>query len=421
MATALVVGSMIGSGVFLAPSALAVHGPISLFGWVLAGLGALALSFVFSQLSKSMSGISGGPYTFARKGLGEFAGFLVAWGYWISVWCTNAAITIALVGYLGYFFPVLNNDPVVAVILGLIILWTITYLNTRGIREAGVFQLVTSVLKIAPLVLVGIVGLFYMEASNFSPLNISGNSDFSAITAAAAFAFFSFMGIECATIPASEVENPDRTIPRATYFGLGIAFLVYMIGSVAIMGMIPAVELKSSPFPYAAAAEIMWGTFGGKLVAFGAVVSTLGALNGWILIQGQIPASAAADKLFPGIFGRKNGKGVPAIGLTISSVLVAIMMIMNYTKGLIETFSYLILLSTFLVLVPYAFSVAAYGIFLAEKRKQKRMVYKIAISSVAFLFTIWAFIGSGQESVFSGFILLMLGVPFYVFIKSRNK
>ena len=420
-ATALVVGNMIGSGVFLSPSALAVYGPISLSGWVLAGLGTLSLAFVFSQLSKKMKDISGGPYTYSRIGLGDFAGFLVAWGYWISIWCTNAAITIAMVGYMGYFIPILNTNPVVAVVTGLTILWGVSYANTRGVRTGGIIQLVTTILKISPLLLVGGVGLFYMDLQNFTPINISGESHFSAITAAATFALFSFLGIESATIPAADVENQEKNIPLATYIGLGISFLVYMIGSVAIMGMIPANELMTSPFPYATAAEIMWGSMGGILVAFGAVVSTFGALNGWILLQGQVPAAIAVDKLFPEIFARKNNKGVPAIGLLISSIFVTILMMMNYTEGLVQTFSFFILLSTCLVLVPYLFSAASYAIILLEDKAQSRLPVKLSIAAIAFLFSLWAVIGSGEKTVFYGFILLILGIPVYVSIKKIRK
>ena len=420
-ATALVVGNMIGSGVFLAPSALAVYGPISLWGWVLAGLGTLSLAFVFSQLSKKMKDISGGPYAYSRRGLGDFAGFLVAWGYWISIWCTNAAITIAMVGYMGYFIPVLNTNPVTAVATGLVILWSVSYVNTRGVRTGGMIQLVTTILKISPLLLVGVVGLFYIDVQNFTPINISGESNFSAITAAATFALFSFLGIESATIPAADVENQEKNIPLATYIGLGISFLVYMLGSVAIMGMIPATELMTSPFPYATAAEIMWGSFGGTLVAFGAVVSTFGALNGWILLQGQMPAAIAADKLFPEIFARKNKNGVPANGLLISSVFVTILMMMNYTEGLVQTFTFFILLSTCLVLVPYLFSAASYAIILLEDKVQKKLPVKLLITAIAFLFSLWAVIGSGEKTVFYGFILLILGIPVYVSIKSIRK
>ena len=172
-------------------------------------------------------------------------------------------------------------------------------INTCGIKEAGFVQVVTTILKIVPLFLIGICGLFFIQPGNFTPLNISESSNIHAITSVAAFTLFSFLGLESATVPSNNVINPVRTISRATYFGLVITFLIYFLGSVSIMGMIPSEKLMYSPFPYSEAAVIIWGPIGGTLVSIGAIFSTLGALNGWILIQGQVPCAIATDNLFP--------------------------------------------------------------------------------------------------------------------------
>ena len=419
--SALVVGNMIGSGVFLTPSALAAYGPISVIGWFFSGLGAVSLAFVFSQLSKLLPNSHGGPYAYTRVGLGDFSGFLVAWGYWISIWCSNAAIIVAMVSYLGYFFPILNSSSLVAVITGQLILWIVTYINTCGIKEAGVVQVVTTILKIVPLFLIGICGLFFIEPENFTPLNNSESSNSHAITAVAAFTLFSFLGLESATVPSKNVINPVRTISRATYFGLIITFLIYFLGSVSIMGMIPSEKLMYSPFPYSEAAIIIWGPIGGTLVSIGAIFSTLGALNGWILIQGQVPCAIATDHLFPKVFAKLNAQRVPSNGLIISCIFVSIMMMMNYSDGLVATYSFFILLSTFLVLVPYLFTVAAYGILLVHKRTTKKSSLPFMVGLIAFLFSLWAIIGSGQESVFYGFIILVAGIPVYIYMKASHK
>ncbi|MEQ9305232.1 MAG: amino acid permease, partial [Marinoscillum sp.] len=188
--SSLVVGNMIGSGIFLLPATLASYGSISLIGWVISAFGAAALAFVFIEFSKMLPGTSGGPYVYSRSGLGDFAGFLVAWGYWISVWCANAAIAIALIGYLGVFFPALQTNSVLAVSTGLGIVWGVVWLNTKGVREAGIFSLITSIMKIAPLIAIGTFGLFYLKVENFSSFNISGVSDLRAITATATLTFF---------------------------------------------------------------------------------------------------------------------------------------------------------------------------------------------------------------------------------------
>lgn len=415
--TSLVVGNMIGSGVFLMPAALAAYGGISVLGWIFSAIGAFLLAKVFSNLSKLLPQADGGPYAYTRKGFGDFAGFLVAWGYWISIWCTNSAIAVALVSALSTFFPVLATSAVTAVLTGLGVIWFLTWINTLGIVTSGKLQLVTTILKIIPLLLVSIGGLFFIRFENFVPFNTSGTSNFTAITATATLTFFSFLGLECATIPSGSVANPEKTIPRATMLGTLIATMIYIVSSVSVMGMIPAKELQHSVTPFADAAMIIWGSSAHYWVSAGVAIAAFGALNGWILIQGQIPYAIAKDNLFPGVFGKQNKKGVPALGIIIGSVLVSVLMIMNYTKGLVEQFKFLILLSTLTVLVPYLFSTAAYVTIKIEKKYfEGSWLQAIVLAALAFAYSLWAIAGSGQEIVYWGFILLMSGVPFYVWI-----
>ena len=412
---------MIGSGVFLLPATLAAFGSISLIGWLISAVGAAALAYVFIELSKIIPAKSGGPYTYSRSGLGDFAGFLVAWGYWISIWCTNAAIVVALVSYLGVFFPVLQTNLPLAAAVGLVIIWMVVFINTRGIKEAGIFQLVTSVLKIAPLIAIGIFGLFYVKLENFFPGNISDLSNLEAITATTTLTFFAYMGLECATIPSADVENPSRTIPRATYFGLAITALVYILGTTALLGIIPAEELQYSTAPFSDAAAIIWGSWAENLVAIGAIISTLGALNGWILIQGQIPAAISRDKLFPTIFGKENKNGVPAVAIILSSVLISVLMAMNYTKGLVKAFEFMLLLASMTALIAYLFTSASYVVVsIREQGYSRQTIIRLMIAIVAFVFSIWAIAGSGTEIVYWGFILLMAGLPVYVWMLVRK-
>jgi APA family basic amino acid/polyamine antiporter len=416
--TSLVVGNMIGAGVFLMPAALAAYGSISLLGWVFSSIGAFLLAKVFSNLSKMMPQADGGPYAYSREGLGDFAGFLVAWGYWISTWCTNAAIAVSLVSALSTFFPALASNALLAVATGLSAIWLLTWVNTLGIVTSGKLQLITTILKILPLVLVAAGGLFFFKAKNFLPFNSSGASDYSAILTSAAYTFFAFLGIECATVPSGSVSNPEKTIPRATMLGMLIATFIYIISSVSIMGMIPGRDLQHSVTPFSDAAVIIWGSNARYWVSAGVAIAAFGALNGWILIQGQMPYAIAKDKLFPHIFSKENKKGVPAMGIIISSILISLLMSMNYTKGLVEQFKFLIMLTTLTVLIPYLFSTAAYILIRMERKylKPAGWIPAIILASLAFLFCIWAVAGSGQEIVYWGFLLLLAGVPFYVII-----
>ena len=412
MTTALVLGNMIGSGIFLLPASLAAYGGISIFGWIISAIGGLVLAKVFAELGKRYPK-SGGPYTFAKVGFGDFPGFLVAWGYWIAIICTNAAIVVTIVSYMSVFFPILNSSPTVAILTGLGILWVLTYINSRGIREAGWVQLVTTILKLTPLLLIGLVGLFFFEMDHFKPMNLSGESNFMAITATTTLTLFAFLGIESATIPADNIKNPTQNIPKATYIGTWVAILVYIIGSVAVMGLIAPEQLAVSEAPFADAAAQIWGESARKWVALGIIISTFGALNGWIMMQGQIPLAAAKDELFPKLFGKLNKRGIPFLGLLFSSVLVSALMLMNYSKSLIKAFEFMILLSTLTCLVPYLFAAGTHALDALKLKKKWGWLW----GAVAFGFSLWAVIGSGETVVFWGFLVLMAGIPFYVWIK----
>ncbi len=419
--TSLVMGNMIASAMFMLPATLSSYGSISLIGWVVSGLGAICLALVFSWLSQLMPVANGGPYAYTREGLGDFAAFLVAWGYWLSIWSTNAAIAVAFLSYLTVFFPALGINSMFAVGVGLSAIWFLTWINTRGIRDAGAVQVISTILKIAPLLLVTIGGLFYIHTENYFPFNSSGTSNINAITTTATLTLFAFLGLECATIPSGQVENPEKTVPRATLYGTLAVTLLYILGTVVIMGVLSPTTLQTSKAPFADAAASMWGEWARYLVAGGAVMSTFGALNGWILMQGQIPAAAAVDKLFPSVLKTENKFGSPYISIIAGSVFVSFLLLMNFSRSLADTYQFIILLSTMTVLVPYLFSAVSFAI-LAVRTKQLKWnsATKLTIALLAFGYSMWAVGGSGQETVYWGFLLLMAGVPLYGWSKMRS-
>ncbi|MFQ5704368.1 MAG: amino acid permease [Gemmatimonadales bacterium] len=419
MATALVVGNMIGSGVFLLPATLAQYGGISVGGWLVTSAGALLLALVFARLS-SMVPKAGGPYVYTRRGLGEFAGFLVAWGYWISIWTSNAAIAVALVSYLSVFWPALTQNGVLAASVAISTIWLLSWINASGVRNAGFVQVTTVILKLVPLVAVATLGLLYFNSDHFTPLNVSGETNLSAITATVALTLWAFLGLESATVPAGDVVDPERTIPRATVFGTLCAATVYILGTVAVMGIIPPAGLATSSAPFADAASKVWGGWAAYGVGMGAVISCFGALNGWIMLQGQIPFAAARDGVFPAFFGRTSKQGTPTLGILISSVLVSVLIATNYTRSLVEQFKFIILLATLNTLVPYALScVSELMIFIKERSRfsGQRLMGSSVIALLAFAYTVWAIAGAGSRTVYLGFLLLLLGLPVYVWVK----
>jgi len=422
MATSLVIGNMIGSGVFLLPAAMAPYGGISIIGWAISGTGSLLLALVFAHLSQ-MVPKAGGAYAYARVGFGEFAGFWVAWGYWISMLATNAAIAVAFVSYLTVFWPALATNPILAAGVALGSIWFLTAINAWGVRNAGFVQLWTTILKILPLLSIAIFGALYFNMDNFVPFNPSGQSPMSAVTATVTLTLWAFLGFESATVPAGDVIEPERTIPRATILGTLIATAVYTLSTTVVMGIIHPKDLATSTAPFADAARALWGPWAAYAVGVGAVISCFGALNGWILLQGQIPMAAAVDRLFPPLFARLSKSGTPAFSLIVSSILVTALIVMNYTKGLVELFTFIILLATLTCLVPYVFATMAELIILIRDRhlfNRKKFLAASTISMLAFLYAVWAVGGSGRDTVYWGFLLMLTGLPFYVWIQRKE-
>jgi APA family basic amino acid/polyamine antiporter len=420
MVTALVVGNMIGSGIFLLPASLGPFGGISIVGWLVSAGGAVVMALVFSRLSRVVRK-SGGPYTFTREGFGDFPGFLVAWGYWISIWTTNAAIAVAFVSYMTVFWPALGANAVLAAAFGLATIWGLTLVNVLGVHTAGLVQLVTTVLKIIPLVAIATIGLVHVNVSNFVPFNASEQSPLSAITATVALTLWAFLGLESGTTPSEHVHEPERTIPRATVIGTLGAATIYILGTVAVMGVIPPSELGVSNAPFAEAASAMWGPWAYYAVGAGAAVSCFGALNGWLLLQGQIPYAAARDGLFPKAFARLSPQQTPAFGLVFSSILASVLLTMNYDQDLVSQFTFIILLATLNTLVPYVFCSLSEIMTAIKSGKRDGSFTGLAILSVlAFTYSLWAIAGAGQQIVYWGFLLLMTGVPVYVWIQ-RNR
>ncbi|EDP45978.1 amino acid permease [Rickettsiella grylli] len=423
MLTALVTGNMIGSGIFLLPASLAAYGSISLLSWVVTAVGALLLALVFAKLSNVMP-LIGGPYAYCREAFGEFVGFQMAYNYWIALWVGNAAIVVALIGYLSFFWPKLAHDTRWTCLVSISVVWLVTFINILGVRQAGIFQLLTTVLKLIPLLLIALVGIFYIHPHFLSAFNLSGQSNLKAFSGAATLTLWSFIGLESASVPAGHVNNPHRTIPKATILGVVITTVVYLLSSTAAMGVMPLTVLAHSNAPYADAARIMFGPIGSILVAIGAVISCLGALNGWVLLQGQIPLAAAQDKLFPAVFLKKSKSGTPIVGLIVSSILISLLLLMTLNHSLVKQFTLIILLATLASLIPYFLTTMSELVIFYKYpglfKKDRKLLRSVIIAILAGIYSFWVIIGSGKEIVFYGTLLLLSSVPVYVWMKWRS-
>ena len=415
MLTALVVGNMIGSGVFLLPASLASIGSISVFSWCATALGAMLLAMVFAKLS-TLFPKTGGPYIYCREGFGDFIGFQVAYNYWMYMWVGNAAIAVALTGYLSTFFPELMHNNLLAFLVSAGAVWLLTLVNILGVHFAGVFQLILTILKFVPLILIAIIGLFFIDTQNLTYFNVSGQSNFQAFSSGAMLTLWAFLGMESASIPADEVLNPKKNIPRATIIGTALTALVYILSTVAIMGVITVPQLKESAAPFADLAGRILGPWGKFVMGAAAVISCFGALNGWILLQGQIPLAAAKDQLFPRKFGELSKSRAPVFGIVLSSCLVTLLLILNFNKNLVDQFTFIISLATLAAIIAYLYTtVAEFVIYIKhpDKAEKKGLVKSLTIAGLAFLYTFWATMSAGQEIVFYGVLLMFTSIPIY--------
>ncbi|MFD7026786.1 amino acid permease [Streptomyces sp. NPDC059917] len=424
VATCLVMGNIVGGGIFLLPASVAPFGTISLVAFGVLSLGAIALALVFGRLARRLPQ-TGGPYVYARAAFGDFAGFLAAWSYWITTWVSNAALAVAAVGYLAVLFPAVGSHKWSMCLGALAVQWLPALANLAGTRYVGAVQLVATVLKFAPLLLVAVGGLFFFDPANLGPFRGTDQSAIGAVSASAAILLFSYLGVESAAVSAGEVRDPARNVGRATILGTLGAATVYLLGTVAVFGLVAHDTLVSSAAPFTDAVNAMFGgTWGGTLVACAAVVSMVGALNGWTLLSAQTPYAAAKDGLFPKAFERKS-RGVPVVGVVVTVVLASALTVYNYTSGTQGVFEVLVLVTTFTATVPYLLSTAAQIYFLVSGQGERvapgRLVRDGVLAAVAFGFSMWLVAGSGYEAVYQGVLFLFAGVLVYAVMSARKQ
>jgi APA family basic amino acid/polyamine antiporter len=391
VAIALIMGSIIGVGIFNLPTSLSTYGPISLVSMGLTTIGALTLALLFAALSRRVPA-DGGPYAYSRVGFGNTVGFFNAWSYWITAWAGNAAIAVGWVLYVEEFVNK-GHNRLGSVLLVLVGLWIPAAINLSGIKNMGAVQVVTTILKFAALAFMSTVGFFYISRANFTPWNVSGESAISAIGGGMAIALFSYLGVEVAAVAAGKVKDPDRNIPRATIYGTLATAVVYMASLTVMFGILPNKVLQNSTAPFSDAVNAMFGgTWGGHVMAIVVIISGFGALNGWTMICAEMPLAAANDGLFPPRFKRMSSSGVPAFGIIASTVLASIAMAINYLGSNGATvFTTLVLMTGITAAIPYAFSALAqikWRIADQKKIETVRFARDMIVAVLAFVFSL---------------------------------
>lgn len=426
-ATAIVVGNMIGSGIFTAPQSLAqVSNPITtIIAWVITGLGSLLLALSFANLGTKYPE-TGGPIVYTKKAFGEFTGFLVAWTFWIGSWIGNAAIVTAIMRYLTYFFPILTINNTLSFIVASIFLWIVTIINILGVKKAGFIGQITTALKLSVILVFAGIALYGFNPEYLHTYSAPEVSNFNTLPSAIAVTLWSFIGLEGASISAGEIKNPEKNIKRSTLIGTGLAAVIYIILSVLSMGGMSQGQLALSDAPLADIINnITSGSWGGSFISLGIIISAAGATSGWILTTARAAYAAGEDGLFPSFFAKVHPKfKTPITALIISSVCTNLLLILNYVSSLTEAFNFMTNLATLSFIPAYAFSACA-EIILTYKQGEKLTLANFLkhsiLSLLAFIYAVYIIYGSGSKAAMWVFILMLVGVPFYTYKKLQDR
>lgn len=424
MATMLVCGNMIGSGVFMLPATLAdISGPLAtIIAWILTTVGSILVAISFANLGSKYPS-TGGAYQYVKEAFGEFAGFLSAWLYWNGSWIGNAAILVTLTSYSTAVFPFLQN-PLYSVIYSSVILWIVTIINIIGVKQAGKIQSFTTVFKIVFFALFIIVAFLNFNLDNLIPLQPVGKG-LETVSVAATTTLWAFIGLESATVAAGEIKDPEKNVKKSTIYGLIIAAVIYLSISIASMGALPNDILAKSTAPLTDILTNSLGSSIGKVISVVVIISILGTTIGWILATARVSYAAGQDGVFPKIFGYVSKKyNTPVYSLVISSLLVNILLLTNYQKSMVSAFAFITMLATLSYLPVYLLAASAEIMIMMRDEKKITIgifIKKSILPLLAFIYTIWTIYGSGAETVMWGFILMLVGIPFYIFNYHKNR
>lgn len=416
---ALVVGGIVGTGIFGIPAAVAGYGWLTVPAFVVVGLGSIAIALSFGQLVRRTDR-SGGPYRYADDAFGPFAGFLAAWTYWIQGWTGHATISVAGAGYLATLIGASDGKGTTLALASIVLILPVIN-NLVGTRSVGAAVLSTTVIKISALALVAVAGLITFDSNNVGHVTEHGGDVAHALPACCALLLFSFLGMEGAAVATDRVKDPHKNVPRAIVGGvIGVAVL-YLAGTLAVQGTIPQHELAQSSAPFAdAAGELFGGNWAVKAMAAVAVLSALGSLNGWNMVNAEMVAGASRDGVFPPVFGTRDRRGIPVLALIVNAALAIVLILANAAGDALSLFTTLALLSTFVYVFGYVLSVAAELLHaLTDENAAKPPTARTATAALALAFAIWMAGAAGPSAVRAGTVLVLLGVVAYVLTRWR--
>lgn len=406
LATMLVAGNMIGSGIYLLPATLAAIGGISLVGWIIASAGALLLGAVFGWLAVLRPG-SDGLATLVGERLGRVFGFQTAQFYWLTCWIGDIAIAVAVTGYLAFFVPALRDTWTGATATAAAI-WAATLLNIVSVRLVGRFEGATLGVGLVPILSVGLAGWLWFEPELFAASwNVADAPPVDAVRASVASVFWAFLGLESAAVAAAVVRDPERNVPRATVGGVAIAAVVYIAAFAAIMGLLPADRMATSTAPFADAVARIVGPVAAALVAVCAAAKAAGTLGGWLLVTAETTRWTAAEGYLPRGLAVRSARGTSVRALVVMAAIMSAVVFLTASPTLGEQFGLLINLSVILCLMVYAYCCLALWRLSEEVEPGRRMAMR-AVAALALGFCLWTAYESGAQTLrFAGLLLLV--------------
>lgn len=419
MCVALVVGNMIGTGIFQLPRDLAPLGWNSVYGWVATIAGALCLVLVLLKLGRGRAD-SCAAYSYPAAAFGPGAGFVVAWSYWLSCWTSYAVFTVAVVQNLAVIWPGLGA-PGIGAPLAVAILWLLTFVNCLGVREAGKVQVLTATLKLLPLAGVILVAAWLLLRGVAAPVAYhSVPIEAGSINGAATLALFAMLSFEAAMMAGDRVADPERNVRRATVIGILLTGLIYMLCASAVTLLLPreAVAGASSPF------ALFFSTFvtpaAGEIVAIFVAISALGALNGTILVAAEMPLAAAREGLLPAWLVRLNRQEIPWRVHLLSSGLATLLVIASYSDSLSTLFNFMLLVTTSAAVIFYlAGALSALWLWVQGRLDGSAGFVLICLAATAYCF--WAFYGAGVEPSLWSLGMTAVAIPIYWIMRAVKR
>ncbi len=423
MCTALVVGNVIGMGIFTLPASLAPYGLNAFIGWAVTVLGCLFIAHVFANFARSLPN-DDGPYGYTRRAFGNGTAFFIMWCYWISVWITNATLAVGIVGYLAAIFAPIQHNTWVQPLIALALIWFFVLVNWRGAKTSGRVQMLTTALKLLPMVAVIVLGLFLLltDTAAYTAQIPQTEISFASVAAAGTIALYAMLGVECATVPAGKVHDPQHTLPRATLIGTAIIAVVYITISAIPMLLLPQDQLAQSTAPFVDLFNRYLGGDSGFVLALFVLVSGLGALNGWTLIAGEVTVSFAKHEVFPAFFAQPNRYGAPTRALLLSGVLASVMILMNYSRSLTQGFTFLSLMVTAANLPLYLIGgIALIKLFKRGVVTHDKPLLLLASAALASVYSAWAYYGMGAEAFWWSLVLGACSLPVFWLMRRSRK